>query len=202
MSIDAPAFSHPDEQTLPGMPTSPAVDAPHGYKPDGTPYQRSQEWRKKGPDKMSAPRKAQGGPPPRKKSTPQAKKVITYADTVGGILQMIAGGMMIAGRMMPVMRAHAIAVTMHAEPIGKAVESVALEDSRVAAILDRVATVGPYGALVMAIVPLGMQMMANHGLIPPNPDLGIYDPHDLLKEAGIDAGNSEDLPHTPTVPAE
>jgi hypothetical protein len=43
--------------------------------------------------------------------------------------------------------------------------AVAEQDPKVARVLDRICAVGPYGALVTAVVGLGAQLAANHGRI-------------------------------------
>lgn len=62
--------------------------------------------------------------------------------------------------------ADAAVVEHYAPRIAVAVNALAQEKAEVAAVLDRVLKVGPYAALIGAVVPMGIQILANHGIIP------------------------------------
>jgi hypothetical protein len=55
-----------------------------------------------------------------------------------------------------------------------------------AAALDRILTVGPYGAILAAAMPLVVQVMANHQILPPQVAgaLGAQAPQDLMASLG------------------
>lgn len=57
-------------------------------------------------------------------------------------------------------------VAQHTPSIATAVADLAVERPEVAAALDRVLAVGPYGALLGAVLPLFFQLGHNHGMIP------------------------------------
>lgn len=89
--------------------------------------------------------------------------------------------------------ADAVAVGQHAEPISREVSVLASTDDRVAKAVDSLLVVGPYTALVMAVLPLALQLGVNHGLLPPGKVPGTTDPRVLstqmeseLKQAAAD----------------
>lgn len=57
-------------------------------------------------------------------------------------------------------------VAHHTPSIAKAVADLAVERPEVASALDRVLAVGPYGALIGAVIPLAIQLMHNHDMVP------------------------------------
>jgi hypothetical protein len=67
----------------------------------------------------------------------------------------------------PVYAADSRAVTIYAPGIAETLNTLAQERPEVAAALERVLTVGPYGAVIAATVPLVLQILTNHGRIPP-----------------------------------
>lgn len=147
---------------------APAVDpdAPYGRKPDGTPYKRTPV-----PgvgERLAAARAAKRGqapPPPRKATAAKGRTpAVDYRPGVLGLLQVPAFTLSMAGRLNPVFHLDAAAITLHAPTLAEAVHQTAVQDPRVAAILDKVLQIGPYGALLGALVPLAMQLAANHGV--------------------------------------
>lgn len=83
-----------------------------------------------------------------------------YADGVAGLLQVPAAVLAIVD---PV---DGYCVAQHTPHIAGAVADLAVERPEVAAALERVLAVGPYGALIGAVLPLAVQIMHNHGLLP------------------------------------
>ena len=65
---------------------------------------------------------------------------------------------------MPATQPDAIAITVHWPGIAKALDETAQANPALAAVLDRVIAVGPYGALLTAVMPLAAQLAVNHGL--------------------------------------
>lgn len=61
--------------------------------------------------------------------------------------------------------ADAAAVMMHAPPIADALHNLAVERPEVARVLDTVLAVGPYGAVIAAVLPLVVQLLHNHGVL-------------------------------------
>lgn len=124
-----------------------------------------------------------------------AAEVPQYAQAAAGVLQLPAFVLGMLGRTQPVFALDAAAISMHTPGIAKAVQEVAMQEPRVAAVLDRVLKVGPFGALLAAVVPLVMQLAANHKIVQPIPELGILDEQglvDYLERAN--ASHGDDLP--------
>lgn len=162
-------------------------DAPWGVNPrTGKPYTRSPEQRAAAAAAMTAGRqnKARGGSaPPRTRKS--AAKSPTYTETAHGIINMAAFGAGMLGRFIPVMAYHSVALGYHSQPLAEAIGAAAMDSERLGAWLTRVGTVSSGGAVLMALLPLVLQGLANHGMIPPNPEMGIFSPEDLLREAGV-----------------
>lgn len=83
-----------------------------------------------------------------------------YREGVEGLLQIPA---MALSFVSPV---DGFSVAHHTPPISKAVADLAVERPEVAAALDKVLAVGPYGALIGAVLPLVVQLAHNHDMVP------------------------------------
>lgn len=166
------------------------LEAPYGRRADGTPK------KKPGPAAgtprgTSAPRKAApAAPRPTRKTGPRAKvsaALPDYREGVAGLLQIPAFILASAGRLNPVLEYDGIAVAVATPNIAEAVNSLAQEEPRVAAVLDKILQVGPYGAILGAVVPLIAQIAVNHKKIPAG-TLGTQEPEalkaSLLGESG------------------
>jgi hypothetical protein len=132
--------------------TTPAESAPYGLKADGTPK------RKPGPAKGSPAPAA-----PRRKSAPRAaasKGGTDYRPGINGLFQAVCLPLSFAAP------ADAAAVSNYAPGIAEALNDLAKDRPEVAAMLERILQVGPYGMLIAAVVPLGVQLATNHDLIP------------------------------------
>jgi hypothetical protein len=81
-----------------------------------------------------------------------------------GLMQLAAFGAGMLGRfkLAPVLPEDIAAVHYHARPIAKALADCATEDERFAAVFDRLTDLGPYGAIIEAVTPLVVQVIANH----------------------------------------
>ncbi len=165
-------------------------EAPYGRRADGTPK------KKPGPPAgtprgTSAPRKAApAAPRPTRKAGPRAKPSAAlpdYREGVAGLLQIPAFILASAGRLNPVLEYDGIAVAVATPNIAEAVNALAQEEPRVAAVLDKILQVGPYGALLGALVPLVAQIAVNHKRLPAG-TLGTQEPEalkaSLLGESG------------------
>lgn len=75
--------------------------------------------------------------------------------------------------------ADAVTVGAHAENISREVSALASTDEKVAKAVDSLLVVGPYTALVMAVLPLALQIGVNHGLLPAGRVPGTTDPEVL-----------------------
>lgn len=156
-------------------------DAPYGYKADGTP--KAKPGRRPGSGAGSTTPRA---PSPRKRSGAAAKAraaTVDYRPGVTGLLQIPAFVLASAGRINPVLEYDGIAIGTHAPNVAEAVHSLAMEEPRVAAVLDKILQVGPYGALLGALVPLAAQIAVNHKRLPAG-TLGAQEP-EALKSAFV-----------------
>ena len=127
----------------------------HAVDKDGNPsLNKDGSFRKKrrdaGNSRSSAPRAKSSGGSQRQR----------YAEGVAGLLQIPAMALSFVD---PV---DGFCVAHHTPTISSAVADLAVERPEVAAALDRVLAVGPYGALIGAVLPLAVQIMHNHGMVP------------------------------------
>jgi hypothetical protein len=125
----------------------------HATDKDGNPStNKDGSFRKKRRDagvKSTGPKKAPAG-------SQRAK----YAEGVAGLLQVPAMALSFVN---PV---DGFCVAQHTPGIAGAVADLAVERPEVAAALDKVLAVGPYGALIGAVLPLVVQLMHNHNMMP------------------------------------
>src|SRR5258707_876019 len=111
---------------------------------------------------------AASGKPPARKQAPAARARAASvptgkdprAEAVEGIFQVLQATCMLTGQ-----HADAAAIGMHGEPIAREVASLADSNDSVAAVVDSLRMVGPYTALLAAVLPFAMQILANHGRI-------------------------------------
>jgi hypothetical protein len=174
-------------------------DAPYGRNPrTGKPYKMSPEAREALGTRLAEGRRTamQTGRPPTKKrrgstgpgsTRPSASRPAQpdYRAAVAGLLQLPAMALGVGARFNPAFGLDSAALALHTPPIADAVHYLALDDARIAAILDRVMQVGPYGALVAAVSPLIVQILCNHGVIKPNATVGALTPEELLTALGV-----------------
>lgn len=138
-----------------------------------TEYQGSEE-----PDYMSQPapygrfkngkprKNPPGGKAPGTRTKARQKAATPYAEGINGIFQVAATGCIVLGQGKPAYVADAVAISEHGPNIANALELLANERPEVAAVLDRVMQIGPYGVVIAAVVPLVAQILANHNLVP------------------------------------
>lgn len=127
----------------------------HAADKDGNPsLNKDGSFRKKRRDAGSRPNAA------RPKAFGGSSQHRRYEEGVQGLFQIPA---MALAFVSPV---DGFCVAQHTPPIAKAVADLAVDRPEVAAALDRVLAVGPYGALIGAILPLAVQLMHNHDMVP------------------------------------
>lgn len=150
---------------------------PYGRRADGTPRAKPGAKTTAGPRLAAAPR-------PRKTTRPAAPKrnEPDYRPGILGLLQIPAMGLSMIGRQTknPALQADGYALAMHAPGLAEALNQTAKAQPSVARALDTLMKAGPYGAIIGAMVPLVMQLAANHKLMNPAPQMGIHDPADLV----------------------
>jgi hypothetical protein len=110
--------------------------------------------------------KSAGSPPPRRNTQPSA---ITAAkgihaeriDAVDGIFQLAGMGFVMAGQF-----ADAGAIDMHGHGVSVEVAELAAKNESIAKVTDSLLQIGPYAGLVVAVMPMVMQLLVNHKVIP------------------------------------
>lgn len=169
MPVEAPTFQTAD---IPGPPEAsrteqdvpqPSPEAPWGYKADGTPYKRNPESYRGG-----RKRRADGTPPPKRNARPNQPNSAAQTQARGqGIFELLSipvAGLAMAGQATnskPLV-ADAIVLGKGAAPIATAVAQLAEQDARVAQLVDSLIQTGPYAALFTALMPVAVQIGANH----------------------------------------
>lgn len=151
---------------------------PYGRRADGTP--RAKPGAKS--TGAAAPRMA-AAPRPRKTTRPAAKKAEPdFRPGIMGLLQIPIMGLSMIGRQTknPALQADGMALAMHAPNLAEALNETAKAQPPVARALESIMKAGPYGAIIGAMVPLVMQLAANHKLMNPAPAMGIHDPAELV----------------------
>lgn len=123
-------------------------------------------------------------------STPRAKKKTgtDYREAVTGLLQVPAMALTMIGTSTkkPEYLADAFMISHHSPGIASAISDIANDRPEVAAVLDKVLKVGPYSALLTALMPLAIQIAANHKLIQPGM-AGTYSSEQILEFAQAQA---------------
>lgn len=168
-----------DEPLAAGPPK--VEQAKYGLKADGTPRKRPA-----GPGRTPARTQAAGTHP-----AGGAKPV---AETPQDALQRRTEGIeslfqfASAGTLMMWMRtdqkswqADTITLSEHAPAVARAVAETAAVNPKFAALIDKVTAVGPYGALISAVLPLMAQLASNHG-IAVGRAMGGKTPEELISE--------------------
>jgi hypothetical protein len=125
-------------------------EAPYGYFADGRP-------RKRRPRAPGATKR---------RSTTTKSGSTDYTESLTALIQIPAFSLTMAGRKNPVFLADAAALLEHGPNVAGALNSLAQERPEVAAVLDKVLQVGPYGVVFAMVAPLIAQIMTNHQVIP------------------------------------
>lgn len=112
------------------------------------------------------------------------QRVQARADAVGGVFQLAGMGLFMTGQL-----ADAQAVTEHGPNISAETAKLAESNDQIAAFIDKLAAVGPYTGLVMAVLPLALQLFANHrpDVAPALTGFGVKSPEQLQAQAQLQA---------------
>lgn len=110
------------------------------------------------------------------KAQPATSTNATRKDIVEGTLNLFGMGALMFGQF-----ADTKAITMHSPNIGQAAADMADKDEKVASAIDYLQNVGPWAALVSAVLPLGLQIAVNHKILPSGAfqGAGVVDPQVL-----------------------
>ncbi len=165
----AARFSEPMETDKPIR--NERQDAPWGVKADGTP-------RAKPGRKSSGNTTRSTGT--RRTTTRKGQK--DYRPAVAGLIQMAAFPLTMAGTAKPEFALDGAALIIHAPAVADAIHEIAVNNPEVARVLESLMAVGPYGALIGAVIPLAIQICANHKVLPPavTENLGAMPPEVLM----------------------
>lgn len=181
---------HPDDAPEPPPATGYSTtdpDAPWGRRADGTP--RAKPGRpagtpNTGPRRPAPPRASVPPPRPAAPRKPKAKQVAgpDYRAGINGLFQLVAAPLAMAGIKNDSAAADAAALTVYGPGIADALHDLAVERPEVAALLERILSAGPYGALIAAVLPLVVQLLTNHGVLPGHVGtaMGAQDPAALV----------------------
>jgi hypothetical protein len=184
------AEGEPDETAeISAVAGEPEVDpeAPYGRNPKtGKPYRKSPEARAEWARQMNEARWAGSGPAaPRKttgrKTTGKTSGTVDYRPGIMGLLSIPIFGLGMLGRYKPECALDAATLSLHGPVIAGALNETAQHQQWLADILEKALTVGPYGAVLGALVPVALQIAANHGKLEPNAEMGILSPEDLIR---------------------
>ncbi len=138
-------------------------EAPYGRKADGTP-------KRKPGRQPGASARPMGSAAPRPTRRPGRARVASaapdYRAGIAGILQIPAFVLVGAGRFNQALEYDGAAIAVHTPAIADALNQLAMDEPRVAAVLDKVLSVGPYGAILGATLPLVAQILVNHKRVP------------------------------------
>lgn len=130
-------------------------------------------------------------PPPRKRGRPpgsgaataaaatQTLKRVQYEETVTGLFQAVGMGLVAFGQ-----SADAVTLADHQPNVAPAIADAASKDEKLGALLEMFnKTGGPWLTLAVAVLPMTLQLAANHRLIKPQPQMGIMPP-EVMKMRG------------------
>lgn len=106
-----------------------------------------------------------------------------HAEIITGLIGIPIMACQIIGRFAPAVALDGLALHVATPQIAAVGARLAATEERVAAALERAAAVGPYGEVIALGVTLAAQFACNHGKLPPNPQLGILSPDDLVTAA-------------------
>lgn len=116
----------------------------------------------KAPDRPPAPRqRQQAAPKPTPVQQNAEQRVAAREEAAQGVVQLLAFGCMMKGWM-----SDAGALTIHGPKIAHEAALVAESNESIGRGMDFLGTVGPYGALLSAALPLALQLVVNRGLLP------------------------------------
>jgi hypothetical protein len=142
------------------------AEFPYGRKADGTPRKKSGPPAGSGPTGGTRTIPRVSAAKPRKT---QARKQTTgtdYRPGIQGLMQIPAAALGAMGMRDKAFALDGAAIAMHTPQIAEALNDLAQDNLAVAAALDKILSVGPYGAILGAVLPLVAQIAANHRALP------------------------------------
>lgn len=151
--------------------------------------------RKPGP-KPGTKRQPRKAPAPglRAPVTPRKPSSTDYRPTILGLLQLPQLALGLGAKLAKneatkeALVLDGMTVGIHAPNIAEALNTTAQTEEKLAAVLDKLSTVGPYSMVVMAILTPAVQCLANHGIVAPNEQMGVLPKDSLIAAAVAAAG--------------
>lgn len=176
-----------------GVSSGVSPDAPYGINPrTGKPYKRPAEWRAKLAERLAEGRSTQAAkkPPPRTRAKPAAGRsssapTVDYRMAVAGLVQVPGAVCAVLAKVTgkAAFALDAATLKLHTPTLAAAGHDWAMQDPRVAAILDHALAVTPAAVFIGAVLPVVLQVAANHGAVEPMPEMGILGPEELIRAA-------------------
>jgi len=123
----------------------------------------------------------QVGPTPAMPHRKVSSKGVDYRPGLYGIAQLSAAALVAFSPL------DAAAITTHSPPLIEAIQVTAENEPGFASLLDKILSFGPWGLLVSASLPLIVQILHNHEVIPANiaTTVGAKSREALLVELGL-----------------
>lgn len=134
---------------------------------------------KAGPPPPREGTRARSGPAPEKRASVKQK---AREEAANGVGQILAFGCMVAGQL-----ADAGAIGLHWPNVAHEAAAIAETDEKMAKGLDYLLEVGPYGNLIVVVLPLVGQLLANHHIVKPEALAGAGVVHPEALEADVKA---------------
>lgn len=160
----------PEEEEDTTMPDAIDVLVPPNPDEPAKPAEGKRPTTRAGRRAASEARKAAGGDArPKAKATPAtAPRRAPLEGRLATSFVSLGTAVMATGHMVgsEAVKADGLLVVQQSADLAAALDQVAKGDPRVAKALERMLTVGTYGALIGAVTPLAVGIAANHGLIP------------------------------------
>lgn len=175
--------------------TSPTDDAgvPAEFPTDsGAVLNRDGSVRRKPGPRPGTPRKTRQAKAPgyRAPTAPKKTSSADYRPAIAGLLQLPQLALGLAAKYAKkeetktALVLDGMTVGLHSANIAEALNTTAQTEKKLADILDKLSTVGPYSLVVMAILTPTVQILANHGIVPPNEPMGVLPKDRLIEAAG------------------
>jgi len=112
----------------------------------------------------------------RARATAAPRKTLNESrnEAVSGIFQLVGFGCVVTGNY-----ADAAAIGMHADPISGEIVKLGAQNEQIGKGIDYLNQVGPYAGLISAVMPLVLQLLANHGRLDASKVPGLSSPQVL-----------------------
>lgn len=154
--------------------------------------------RKPGPKPGTSrrPAGARKAPSPGPRLTPAPRKASSadYRPALLGLLQLPQLGLGLVSRFVrseetrTALQLDGLTVGIHSGNMAEALNTTAQTDEKLAKLLDKLSTVGPYSLVITAVITPVAQVLANHGVIGANPQMGVLTAEELVATAQAMAG--------------